>query len=62
VTSRPPLGYVAQIWSSPTPQGFSYRQHGEGARTLVDFDGLALVRFKKKRRRKKEVDGQTNNA
>lgn len=43
VTERPPLGYVAQIWSSPSPQGFQYRQYGSAKRMLVDREGLALV-------------------
>ena len=43
VTNRPPLGYVAQIWSSPTPQGFQFRQYGKSRRMLVDREGLALI-------------------
>lgn len=43
VTTRPPLGYVAQIWSSPTPQGFAYRQYGTSGRQLTEFEGMALV-------------------
>jgi hypothetical protein len=37
------VGFVAQIWSAPTPQGFAYRQYGKGRYGLVDFEGLALV-------------------
>ena len=56
VTQRPPLGYVLQVWSSPTPQGFDYRQYGESNRTLTDFEGIALVTVKRntKKRRKRE--------
>ena len=43
VTNRPPLGYVAQIWSSPTLQGFQFRQYGKSRRMLVDREGLALI-------------------
>jgi len=43
VTNRPPLGYVLQIWSSQTPQGFTYRQYGRSKRELLDFEGIALV-------------------
>ena len=48
VTQRPPLGYVLQVWSAPTPQGFLYRQYGSGKRELADFEGLALVVVKKR--------------
>jgi CRISPR-associated protein Cas1 len=43
VTARPPSGYVLQVWSSPTPQGFSYRQYGTSSRHMVDFEGMALI-------------------
>ena len=46
VTSRPPLGYVAQVWSSPVPQGLQFRQYGESRRTLVDMEGFVLIRIK----------------
>jgi CRISPR-associated protein Cas2 len=59
VTNRPPLGYVLQIWSSPTPQGFTYRQYGESKRQLVDFEGIALAVIKKKPH-KKESGAQTH--
>jgi CRISPR-associated protein (Cas_Cas2CT1978) len=52
VTARPPLGYVLQVWSSPTPQGFMYREYGESKRQMVDFEGIALVVIKKKPRKK----------
>jgi len=56
VTQRPPLGYVLQMWSSPTPQGFDYRQYGESNRAFADFEGIALVTVKKntKKRSKSE--------
>ena len=37
-------GYALQMWSDRGPQGFDYRSWGEGARELVDFEGVALVR------------------
>lgn len=43
ITNRPPLGYVAQIWSSRSPQGYDYRQYGESKRRLEDFEGLGLI-------------------
>jgi hypothetical protein len=43
VTSRPPLGYVLQIWTAANPQGFAFRQYGTSSRRLSDFEGLALV-------------------
>jgi len=46
VTTRPPLGYVLQLWSTNSPQGFAYRQYGNSKRELVDFEGLALVTVK----------------
>jgi hypothetical protein len=53
VTQRPPLGYVLQIWSSPNPQGFDYRQYGTSKRELRDFEGIALVTIKTTRKKKK---------
>ena len=55
VTNRPPLGYVLQLWSSPTPQGFTYRQYGSSLRQLADFEGLALV-VRTRKTRKKNAD------
>jgi hypothetical protein len=49
-TNRPPLGYVAQIWTANNPQGFAYRQYGESKRQLVDFEGLCLVVLEKKKK------------
>jgi CRISPR-associated protein Cas2 len=43
VTTRPPLGYALQVRTSPTPQGFAYRQYATSSRQLRDFEGLALV-------------------
>ena len=37
-------GTVTQVWTSRTPQGYSWRTHGQAQRRLVDVDGLALVR------------------
>jgi hypothetical protein len=47
LTNRPPTGYVLQLWSSRLPRGFDYRQYGESARMLEDFEGLALVTRRK---------------
>ncbi len=58
VTERPPLGYVLQLWSSPTPQGFSYRQYGTSKRQLADFEGLALVVCEKKNSKDKRSEEQ----
>jgi hypothetical protein len=60
VTKRPPLGYVAQIWSAPTPQGFSYRQYGASKRQLQDFEGVALVRLTPKKAKLGKKPEQTN--
>jgi CRISPR-associated protein Cas2 len=56
VTQRPPLGYVLQLWSAPTPQGFEYRQYGASQRQLVDFEGVALVTVKAHRRKGKSSE------
>src|SRR4051812_5522182 len=48
VTARPPLGFVAPIWSTPSPQVFTYRQYGTSRRWLEEFEGLALVVTAKK--------------
>lgn len=37
-------GSVMQIWSDRRPQGYTYRCHGEASRTLVDMEGITLVR------------------
>ena len=52
VTAGPELGYVAQIWSSPTPQGFACRQYGTSKRQLIEFEGLYLVTTTKGRRKR----------
>ena len=58
ITARPPLGYVAQIWSTPNAQGFAYRQYGTAPYQLAEFEGMALVtratKAKKKRRSEQE--------
>jgi hypothetical protein len=53
VTALPPLGFVAQIWSAPAPQGFLYRQYGNSRRQQIDFEGIRLTSLQtnKKRRR-----------
>jgi CRISPR-associated protein Cas2 len=37
-------GGVVQIWSTNTEQRFEMRMAGETKRTVVDFDGIQLVR------------------
>ena len=39
---------MIQIWTARTPQGYEYRQYGTSDRTLLDFEGLALVTVMKK--------------
>src|ERR1700676_1446025 len=55
-TNRPPLGYVLQIWSSPTPQGFVYRAYGTSKRELIDYEGIALVTVQRNIRKKKDSE------
>ena len=56
LTNRPPTGYVLQLWSSRLPRGFEYRQYGESARMLEDFEGLALVTLRKANRKTRMVE------
>lgn len=37
------VGACQQFWSCPGEQGFQMRSHGEGSRTVVEFEGLYLV-------------------
>ena len=37
-------GGVVQIWSTNTEQRFEMRMAGETKRTVVDFDGIQLIR------------------
>lgn len=39
---------MIQIWTARNPQGYEYRQFGTSDRTLLDFEGLALVTVMKK--------------
>jgi CRISPR-associated protein Cas2 len=55
LTNRPATGYVLQLWSSRLPRGFDYRQYGESARMLEDFEGLALVTRHKPNRKTRMV-------
>ncbi len=43
-------GGLIQIWSTNTEQRFAMRSWGDTSRTLVEFDGLCLVRHEKKGR------------
>jgi len=36
-------GGVLQIWTTHSPQGFSYRYYGKLSRQIVDIEGIALV-------------------
>ncbi|HVO70926.1 MAG TPA: type I-E CRISPR-associated endoribonuclease Cas2e [Aggregatilineaceae bacterium] len=38
-------GGVVQIWSTNNEQGFTIRLHGNTRRTVVDFEGLQLIRM-----------------
>src|SRR5262245_60168222 len=53
-------GRVLQIWSSRTPQGFTYREYGESKRCLEDFEGIALVVTTPKTKRQRASSEQTN--
>ena len=41
-------GYVLQIWTDSSPQGYSFRSEGESCRQMQDFEGIALVAYKGK--------------
>ena len=41
-------GSAIQVWSHKGPQGYHYRVHGLKKQELVDFEGIALVRWKDK--------------
>ena len=41
-------GNAVQIWSDRGPQGFRYRSQGPNDRELVDLEGVALVRRRRK--------------
>ena len=47
-------GGVLQIWSSRCPQGYLWRSFGNLSRDMVDVEGIALVRTKKKQARKSD--------
>lgn len=49
-------GAAVLIYASSTEQGFSIRTHGVLDRTVVDFEGIALMRFKQVRKRSKSQD------
>lgn len=38
-------GGVVQIWATNTEQGYSIRIHGNTTRTVVDYEGLQLIRI-----------------
>ena len=38
-------GHVLQIWSDQSPQGYAFRSEGESKRTMMDFEGIALVSY-----------------
>ncbi|WP_349245924.1 type I-E CRISPR-associated endoribonuclease Cas2e [Anaerobaca lacustris] len=43
-------GYVLQIWSDSSPQGYNFRSEGESSRQMEDFEGIALVAYRDKRK------------
>jgi len=45
------LGTAVMIYSSRTEQGFSVRTEGFADRSVVELEGLALMRFKQVRKR-----------
>jgi hypothetical protein len=47
-TEKARQGSVTQIWSERCPQGYRFRTHGDPDRQLVDLEGIALVRKKRK--------------
>ena len=47
-------GTALQIWTSQTPQGFTYRQYNPGHREMVDVEGLSLVRVLSKESARKK--------
>ena len=47
-TAKAKQGTVMQIWSERCPQGYRFRTHGDPDRQLVDLEGIALVRKKRK--------------
>jgi CRISPR-associated protein Cas2 len=53
VTAGPDIGYVAQLWSSPTPQGFACRQYGTSKRQFIDREGVYLITRATRARRKR---------
>jgi hypothetical protein len=58
MTSRPPLGYVLQVWTANTPQGFAWRQYGTSNRQLTDFEGLALVTVSRRTKKGDNARGE----
>ena len=62
LTARPALGYVLQLWSARHPRGFDYRQYGESARMLADFEGLALVSIRRSNKKTRLVQRRTRPA
>lgn len=38
-------GAVIQLWSTNNEQRFTIRTHGDTQRTVMDFDGLHLIRL-----------------
>lgn len=44
--SKVPTGSFVQIWKSNNEQGFSIRTHGDRKRSIIDFEGLFLIKIK----------------
>lgn len=47
-------GAAMMLYSSSTEQGFTVRTHGDTSRTLVDMEGLMLVRIPTRKRGREE--------
>jgi CRISPR-associated protein Cas2 len=45
VVDRKGVGAAMLLQSAETEQGFRIRTHGDTSRTVLDFEGLQLVRF-----------------
>lgn len=39
---------IMQIWSDRSEQGYKFRTHGRNDRELIDVEGIALVRRRRK--------------
>jgi CRISPR-associated protein Cas2 len=56
------FGSAMMVYSTQTEQGFSIRTFGDPSRTIVDIDGLNLVRIPHKSRPTKQSDKEETPA